>query len=191
MKTTAKISSALTKKPGKIVINPSEPPIRDTNESAISGIATSTNPPRMTPFRLYRPVTTAPPSRAKERLSGNALGETPLISITSKPPDNPATPELIAKAVTFNRPTLIPDNSAAIENKGAKFASAGLVPLGYSPTSRIGYNGYWVSQLNAKGEGKPYGGKLVIYSTDSGAGLVEVSTFVRPTMPKNGIPTNS
>ena len=80
---------------------------------------------------------------------------------------------------------------SAIENKGAKFASAGLVPLGYSLTSRIGYNGYWVSQLNAKGEGKPYGGKLVVYSTDSGAGAVEVSTFVRPTMPKNGIPTNS
>ncbi|MEY3177635.1 MAG: hypothetical protein RLZZ348_823, partial [Actinomycetota bacterium] len=27
--------------------------------------------------------------------------------------------------------------------------------------------------------------------TDSGAGAVEVSNFVRPTMPKNGIPTNS
>ena len=80
---------------------------------------------------------------------------------------------------------------SAIEAKGSKFASAGLVPLGYSATSRVGYNGYWVSQLNAKGEGKPYGGKLVIYSTDSGAGAVEVSTFVRPTMPKNGIPTNS
>ena len=80
---------------------------------------------------------------------------------------------------------------SAIEAKGAKFASAGLVPLGYSATSRVGYNGYWVSQLNAKGEGKPYGGKLVVYSTDSGAGAVEVSTFVRPTMPKNGIPTNS
>ncbi|MEY3926380.1 MAG: hypothetical protein RIS16_331 [Actinomycetota bacterium] len=80
---------------------------------------------------------------------------------------------------------------AAIEAKGSKFASAGLVPLGYSATSRVGYNGYWVSQLNAKGEGKPYGGKLVIYTTDSGAGAVEISTFVRPTMPKNGIPTNS
>ena len=80
---------------------------------------------------------------------------------------------------------------SAIETKGAKFASAGLVPLGYSATSRIGYNGYWVSQLNAKGEGKPFGGKLVVYTTDSGAGAVEVSTFVRPTMPKNGIPTNS
>ena len=80
---------------------------------------------------------------------------------------------------------------SAIEAKGSTFASAGLVPLGYSATSRVGYNGYWVSQLNAKGEGKPYGGKLVVYTTDSGAGLVEVSTFVRPTMPKNGIPTNS
>jgi branched-chain amino acid transport system substrate-binding protein len=80
---------------------------------------------------------------------------------------------------------------SAIEAKGSKFASAGLVPLGYSATSRIGYNGYWVSQLNAKGEGKPFGGKLVIYTTDSGAGAVEISNFVRPTMPKNGIPTNS
>ena len=80
---------------------------------------------------------------------------------------------------------------SAIEAKGSKFASAGLVPLGYSATSRVGYNGYWVSQLNAKGEGKPFGGKLVIYTTDSGAGAVEISTFVRPTMPKNGIPTNS
>ena len=80
----------------------------------------------------------------------------------------------------------------AIEDKGAKFASAGLVPLGYSATSRVGYTGYWVSQLNAKGEGKPYGGKLTIYTADSSptSGTVTVSTFVRPTMPKNGIPTN-
>ena len=80
----------------------------------------------------------------------------------------------------------------AIETKGSTFASAGLVPLGYSATSRVGYTGYWVSQLNAKGEGKPYGGKLTIYTTDSSpsSGTVTVSTFVRPTMPKNGIPTN-
>ena len=80
---------------------------------------------------------------------------------------------------------------SAIEAKGSKFASAGLVPLGWSATSRVGYNGYWVSQLNAKGEGQPYGGKLVIYTTDSGAGAVEISNFTRPTMPRNGIPTNS
>jgi ABC-type branched-subunit amino acid transport system substrate-binding protein len=81
----------------------------------------------------------------------------------------------------------------AIETKGSKFASAGLVPLGYSSDSRIGYNGYWVSQINAKGEGKPYGGKLAIYTTDSGAGVVKKDDppYVRPTMPKNGIPTNS
>ena len=36
------------------------------------------------------------------------------MSITSKPPDNPATPELMANAVTFNRPTFMPDNWAAI-----------------------------------------------------------------------------
>jgi ABC-type branched-subunit amino acid transport system substrate-binding protein len=80
----------------------------------------------------------------------------------------------------------------AIEAKGSTFASAGLVPLGYSATSRVGYTGYWVSQLNAKGEGKPFGGKLTVYTTDSSvtSGTVTVSTYVRPTMPKNGIPTN-
>jgi len=80
---------------------------------------------------------------------------------------------------------------SAIESKGAKFASAGLVPLNYSATSRIGYNGYWFGQLNASGELKPYGGTLAIFTTDSGAGAIEASTYKRPTMPKNGIPTNS
>ena len=99
---------------------------------------------------------------------------------------------LTVQALRAAGPNLTRDGlMKAIETKGSKFASAGLVPLGYSATSRIGYNGYWVSQINAKGEGKPYGGKLVIYTTDSGAGAVtENKTFVRPTMPKNGIPTN-
>ena len=79
----------------------------------------------------------------------------------------------------------------AVQNKGAKFASAGRVPLNYSATSHVGYNGYWFGQLNAKGELKPYGGTLSIFTTDSAAGAVEASTFTRPTMPKNGIPTNS
>jgi ABC-type branched-subunit amino acid transport system substrate-binding protein len=80
---------------------------------------------------------------------------------------------------------------SAIESKGAKFAGAGLVPLNYSATSRVGYNGYWFGQLNATGELKPYGGTLAIFTTDSGAGAIEASTYKRPTMPKNGIPTNS
>ena len=80
---------------------------------------------------------------------------------------------------------------SAIEAKGSKFAGAGLVPLNYSSSSRVGYNGYWFGQLNAAGELKPFGGKLAIFTTDSGEGVIKPSTFKRPTMPKNGIPTNS
>jgi hypothetical protein len=79
----------------------------------------------------------------------------------------------------------------AVQDKGATFASAGLVPLNYSATSHVGYNGYWFGQLNANGELKPFGGKLSIFTTDSTSGAIEASTFTRPAMPKNGIPTNS
>jgi ABC-type branched-subunit amino acid transport system substrate-binding protein len=79
----------------------------------------------------------------------------------------------------------------AVQDKGAKFASAGLVPLNYSATSHVGYNGYWLGQLNATGELKPFGGKLSIFTTDSTDGEITASTYTRPTMPKNGIPTNS
>lgn len=78
----------------------------------------------------------------------------------------------------------------AIDTKGSTFASAGLAPLNYSATSRVGYNGYWLGQLNAKGELKPFGGKLTLYTTDSSAGAVTASTFVRKSIPKNGIPNN-
>jgi branched-chain amino acid transport system substrate-binding protein len=78
----------------------------------------------------------------------------------------------------------------AIEAKGASFASAGLAPLNYSATSRVGYNGYWFGQLNAKGELKPFGGKVSLYTTDSTSGAVTASTYVRKTIPKNGIPNN-
>ena len=79
----------------------------------------------------------------------------------------------------------------AIDTKGSTFASAGLAPLNYSATSRVGYNGYWIGQLNAKGELKPFGGKLTLYTTDSTTGPVTVSTFVRKSIPRNGIPNNS
>ncbi len=78
----------------------------------------------------------------------------------------------------------------AIESKGSTFASAGLAPLNYSATSRVGYNGYWFGQLNAKGELKPFGGKVSLYTTDSASGPVSASTYVRKTIPKNGIPNN-
>ena len=79
----------------------------------------------------------------------------------------------------------------AIEDKGSTFASAGLAPLNYSATSRVGYNGYWFGQLNAKGELKPVGGKLTLYTTDSATATAPVlSTYTRKPLPKNGIPTN-
>jgi branched-chain amino acid transport system substrate-binding protein len=78
----------------------------------------------------------------------------------------------------------------AIETKGSTFASAGLAPLNYSATSHVGYNGYWFGQLNAKGELKPFGGKVSLYTTDSTSGPVTASTYSRPAMPKNGIPNN-
>jgi ABC-type branched-subunit amino acid transport system substrate-binding protein len=79
----------------------------------------------------------------------------------------------------------------AIEDKGSTFASAGLAPLNYSATSRVGYNGYWFGQLNAKGELKPVGGKVTLYTTDSASATAPVlSTYTRKPIPKNGIPTN-
>ena len=79
----------------------------------------------------------------------------------------------------------------AIESKGSTFASAGLAPLNYSATSRVGYNGYWFGQLNAKGELKPVGGKVTLYTTDSTSATAPVlSTYTRKPLPKNGIPTN-
>ena len=80
----------------------------------------------------------------------------------------------------------------AIESKGAGFASAGLVPLNYSASSRVGYNGYWFGQLNEKGELKPFGGKLAIYTTDSAStSAPTASSYERKPVPKNGVPTNS
>jgi len=80
----------------------------------------------------------------------------------------------------------------AIESKGAGFASAGLVPLNFSATSRVGYNGYWFGQLNEKGELKPFGGKLAIYTTDSAStSAPTASSYERKPVPKNGVPTNS
>ena len=80
----------------------------------------------------------------------------------------------------------------AIEDKGSTFASAGLAPLNYSTTSRVGYNGYWFGQLNAKGELLPYvTGKRTVYTTDSTTTSAPVvSTYERKPIPKNGIPTN-
>lgn len=80
---------------------------------------------------------------------------------------------------------------SAIEKSGAKFASAGLVPLNYSPTSHVGYSGYWFGTYGPTGDLKPNGGVYTVYTTDSGKGPVVKSTYKRPAMPANGLPTQS
>lgn len=80
---------------------------------------------------------------------------------------------------------------AAIEKKGASFFSAGLTPLNYSATSHVGYSGYWFGTYGPTGDLKPNGGTYSVYTTDSGTGAVVKSTYKRPAMPANGLPTKS
>ena len=78
---------------------------------------------------------------------------------------------------------------AAIDNNGSKFASAGLVPLNYSKTSNVGYNGYWFGTFNRTGDLVPNDTfTYAPYTTDSGTGAVVKSTYSRPKMPAKGLP---
>ena len=77
---------------------------------------------------------------------------------------------------------------AAIDAKGSTFASAALLPLNYSKTSHVGYNGYWFGKYSPTGDLKPVDGKYVLYTTDSGSGAVVKSTYKRPAMPAKGLP---
>ena len=80
---------------------------------------------------------------------------------------------------------------AALETKGSTFASVAYSPLAYSKTSNIGHTGYYMAVMDATGDRKPYGGSVVLYTTDSGNGPVVKSTFKRPAIPAKGLPTNS
>jgi ABC-type branched-subunit amino acid transport system substrate-binding protein len=78
---------------------------------------------------------------------------------------------------------------AAIDNNGSKFANAGLVPLNYSKTSNVGYNGYWFGTFNSSGDLVPNSTfTYAPFTTDSGTGPVAKSTYVRPKMPTKGLP---
>ncbi|MFM7491343.1 MAG: ABC transporter substrate-binding protein [Actinomycetota bacterium] len=80
---------------------------------------------------------------------------------------------------------------AAMETKGSTFASVAYSPLGYSMTSNVGHTGYYMAVMDATGDRKPYGGSVVLYTTDSGNGPVVKSTSKRPAMPAKGLPSNS
>ena len=77
----------------------------------------------------------------------------------------------------------------AIETKGSTFANPFLTPLGYSTTSHIGAQGYWVGTYGPTGALTPDGGKFeyAVYTTDSGTGPVVLSTYKRPAMPAKGL----
>ena len=75
----------------------------------------------------------------------------------------------------------------AINTKGATFANSALVPAAYSRTSQVGLTGYWVGRYSSTGDLAPIGGTYVTYTTDSGAGAVELSTYKRPAMPAKGL----
>ena len=77
---------------------------------------------------------------------------------------------------------------AAIEKSGSTFASAALVPLNFSSTSHIGYNGYWFGKYSPTGDLKPAGGVYTVYTTDSAGGAVVKSTYKRAAMPAKGLP---
>ena len=78
---------------------------------------------------------------------------------------------------------------AAIDANGSKFANAGLVPLNYSKTSNVGFNGYWFGTFNKTGDLVPNDTfTYTPYTTDSGTGPVVKTTYTRPAMPAKGLP---
>jgi len=74
-----------------------------------------------------------------------------------------------------------------IETKGSTFANPFFTPLGYSATSHVGAQGYWVGTYGPTGALTPDGGKYTVYTTDSGTGPVVLSTYTRPAMPAKGL----
>jgi len=80
---------------------------------------------------------------------------------------------------------------AALKSKGSTFASAGYSK--FDAANNIGYTGYWVGKFNSTGVIAPAeGGKPVVYTADSSTsnGDATLSTFTRPAMPADAIPTN-
>ena len=78
---------------------------------------------------------------------------------------------------------------AAIDASGSKFPNAALVPLNYSKTSNVGLNGYWFGTFNKTGDLVPNDTfDYTVYTTDSGTGAVEKTTYSRPAMPAKGLP---
>ncbi len=77
-----------------------------------------------------------------------------------------------------------------LETKGSTLTSAAVVPMGYSTASHEAFTGYWIGAYDATTVLKPIGGGArVVYTTDSAAGPVTISTFKRPQIAADALPT--
>ena len=77
---------------------------------------------------------------------------------------------------------------AFLENKGSTLGGAAFSPLGYSSKTHEAYNSFWMGAYDANSVLKPIGGTRVLYTTDSAAGPITVSTYKRPAIAADALP---
>ena len=75
-----------------------------------------------------------------------------------------------------------------MEKNGAKLSNAAFSPLGYSASTHEAFTGFWLGEYDASLVLKPLDGKRVVYTTDSGSGLVTVSNYQRPAIAADALP---
>ncbi len=77
-----------------------------------------------------------------------------------------------------------------MESNGSKIESAAFTPLQYSATTHEAFSGFWIGAYDAATVLQPVGGTRVVYTTDSGSGLVTVSNYKRPAIAADALPKN-
>ncbi len=77
---------------------------------------------------------------------------------------------------------------AFLESKGSTLGGAAFSPLGYSSKTHEAYNSFWMGAYDATSVLKPIGGTRVLYTTDSAAGPITVSTYKRPAIAADALP---
>lgn len=75
-----------------------------------------------------------------------------------------------------------------MNTKGSTLTSAALAPVGFSSKTHEAYTGFWIGEYDATAVLKPVGASRVVYTTDSAAGPVTVSTFKRPAISADALP---
>ena len=77
---------------------------------------------------------------------------------------------------------------AFLESKGSTLGGAAFSPLGYSSKTHEAYKSFWMGSYDATSVLKPIGGTRVLYTTDSAAGPITVSTYKRPAIAADALP---